>query len=145
MLVALSADDFRPLIAYHHLDAGTGVERRLEKALANLTALRQVTAEAVREERLDVDETLALAAMTADEIEAVGQRLAASCVANLEHRLSSATSESSARGTSLSITSPTVAPRSTSMTLGRATPPRTVTRAVPGDYGVPTWRNQSAP
>ena len=104
VLVALSADDFRPLIAYHHLDAGTGVERRLEKALANLTALRQVTAEAVREERLDAEETLALAATTADDIEAVGQRLAASCVATLEHRLSSATSESSARGTSLSIT-----------------------------------------
>jgi signal transduction histidine kinase len=104
VLVALTADDFRPLIAYHHLDTGTGVERRLEKALANLTALRQVSAEAVREERLDPDETLELASTTADDIEAVGQRLAASCVATLEHRLSSATSESSARGTSLSIT-----------------------------------------
>jgi signal transduction histidine kinase len=104
VLVALSADDFRPLIAYHHLDAGTSVERRLEKALANLTALRQVTAEAVREERLDAEETLALSVTTADDIEAVAQRLAASCVATLEDRLSSATSESSARGTSLSIT-----------------------------------------
>ena len=104
MLVALTADDFRPLIAYHHLDADTGVERRLENALSNLTALRQVSAEAVREERLDPEETLALAATTADDVEAVGQRLAASCVATLEHRLSSATSELSARGTSLSIT-----------------------------------------
>jgi signal transduction histidine kinase len=104
VLVALTADDFRPLVAYHHLDAGTGVERRLQKALANLTALRQATSEAVREERLDAEETLALAATTSDDIEAVGQHLAASCVATLEHRLSSATSESSARGTSLSIT-----------------------------------------
>ncbi|MFZ0920051.1 MAG: HAMP domain-containing sensor histidine kinase [Candidatus Dormiibacterota bacterium] len=104
VLVALTADDFRPLVAYHHLDAGTGVERRLHKALGNLTALRQATAEAVREERLDAEETLALAATTSDDIEAVGQHLAASCVATLEHRLSSATSESSARGTSLSIT-----------------------------------------
>jgi len=104
VLVALTADDFRPLIAYHHLDAGTHVERRLENALANLTALRQAGAEAVREERLDPEETLALAATTADDIDAVAQRLAASCVSALEHRLSSATSESSARGTSLSIT-----------------------------------------
>lgn len=104
VLVALTADDFRPLIAYHHLDAGTNIERRLEKALANLTALRQVTAEAVRDERLDAEETLALVSTTADDVEAVGQRLAASCVATLEHRLTSATSESSARGTSLSIT-----------------------------------------
>ncbi len=104
VLVALTADDFRPLVAYHHLDAGTGVERRLQQALANLTALRQATSEAVREERLDAEETIALAATTSDDIEAVGQHLAASCVATLEHRLSSATSESSARGTSLSIT-----------------------------------------
>ena len=104
VLVALTADDFRPLIAYHHLDSETGIERRLGKALANLTALRRVTAEAVREERLDAEETLSLATMTADDIEAVGQHLAASSVATLEHRLTSATSESSARGTSLSIT-----------------------------------------
>jgi signal transduction histidine kinase len=104
VLVALSADDFRPLIAYHHLDAGTSVERRLETAMRNLTALRQVTAEAVREERLDAEEALALASMTADDIDAIAQRLATTCVATLEHRLSSATSESSARGTSLSIT-----------------------------------------
>jgi signal transduction histidine kinase len=104
VLVALTADDFRPLIAYHHLDAGAGVERRLEKALANLTALRQVTAEAVREERLDAEETLALVSATADDVEELGRHLAASSVATLEHRLTSATSESSARGTSLSIT-----------------------------------------
>jgi signal transduction histidine kinase len=104
VLVALSADDFRPLIAYHHLDNGTSVERRLEAALRNLTALRQVTAEAVREERLDTDEAMELAATTADDLDAVGHRLAATSVASLERRLSSATSESSARGTSLSIT-----------------------------------------
>ena len=61
-------------------------------------------AEAVREERLDTEETLALASTTADDIEAVAQRLATTCVATLEHRLASATSKSSARGTSLSIT-----------------------------------------
>jgi signal transduction histidine kinase len=104
VLVALTADDFRPLVAYHHLDAGTNVERRLQKALANLTALRRVTAEAVLEERLDAEETLALATTTADDIEAAGQHLATWCVATLENRLASATSESSARGTSLSIT-----------------------------------------
>jgi signal transduction histidine kinase len=104
VLVALSADDFRPLSAYHHLDSGTNVERRLEAALRNLTALRQVTAEAVREERLDPDEAMELAATTADDLDAVGHRLAATSVATLERRLSSATSESSARGTSLSIT-----------------------------------------
>ena len=80
VLVALTADDFRPLIAYHHLDAETGIERRLEQALANLTALRQATAEAVREERVDAEETLELATTTADDIEAVGQRLALSLI-----------------------------------------------------------------
>jgi signal transduction histidine kinase len=104
VLVALSADDFRPLIAYHHLDSAGNVERKLETALRNLTALRQVTAEAVREERLDADEAMELAVATADDIDAVGHRLAATSVAGLERRLSSATSESSARGTSLSIT-----------------------------------------
>ena len=98
VLVALTADDFRPLIAYHHLDAETGIERRLTKALANLTALRHATAEAVREERLDAEETLELASTTADDLEAVGQHLAASSVSTLERRLSNATSESSARG-----------------------------------------------
>jgi signal transduction histidine kinase len=104
VLVALSADDFRPLVAYHHLDAGTSFERRLETAMHNLVALRQVTAEAVREERLGGEEALELAAMTADDIDVIAQRLATTCVATLEHRLTSATSESSARGTSLSIT-----------------------------------------
>ncbi len=94
VLVALTADDFRPLIAYHHLDSGTAIERRLEKALANLTALRQVTAEAVRDERLDAEETLALVSATADDVEELGRHLAASSVATLEHRLTSATSES---------------------------------------------------
>jgi len=104
VLVALSADDFRPLIAYHHLDSESSVERRLEGALRNLSALRQATAEAIREERLDPDEAVELSAATADELDAVGHRLATTSVASLEHRLSSATSESSARGTSLSIT-----------------------------------------
>jgi signal transduction histidine kinase len=104
VLVALSADDFRPLIAYHHLDGGTSIERRLDAALRNLTALRQVTAEAAREERLDTEEAMELAAMTADDLDAVRLRLATSSVAALERRLTSATSESSARGTSLSIT-----------------------------------------
>jgi signal transduction histidine kinase len=104
VLVALSADDFRPLIAYHHLDTGTNVERRLETALSNLGALRQVTAETVREERLDPEQALELSATTADDIDAVGRRLAATCAATLERRLATATSESSARGTSLSIT-----------------------------------------
>ena len=63
-----------------------------------------MTAEAVREERLDPDEAIELAATTADDLDAVGHRLAATSVATLERRLSSATSESSARGTSLSIT-----------------------------------------
>jgi signal transduction histidine kinase len=104
VLVALTADDFRPLIAYHHLDSTTGVEKRLEAALRNLARLRQVTAEAAREERLDPEESLELASMTADDLDMIRIRLASTCVATLERRLSSATSESSARGTSLSIT-----------------------------------------
>ena len=106
VLVALTADDFRPLIAYHHLDAGH--RRRApprDRRSRNLAALRQVTAEAVREERLDAEETLALAATTADDIDAVGQRLAG--IVRRDPRapaLAARPPKSSARGTSLSIT-----------------------------------------
>src|SRR4029077_12970819 len=53
---------------------------------------------------LDPEEALQLSATTADDIDVVGRRLAGNCLATLERRLATATSESSARGTSLSIT-----------------------------------------
>ncbi len=80
------------------------MERRLDVALQNLAALRQATAEAAREERLDAETAMSLAADAADDIDAVAHRLATTCVGSLEQRLASATSKSSARGTSLSIT-----------------------------------------
>ena len=80
------------------------MERRLDVALQNLAALRRATAEAAREERLDAETALSLATDAADDVDAVARRLAATCAGSLERRLARATSEASARGTSLSIT-----------------------------------------
>ena len=104
VLVALSADDFRPLIAYHHLD---GEHERRAAARGRAPQPQRAPPGDRRGDPRGAprpDEAMELAAATADDLDAVGHRLAATSVATLEHRLSSATSESSARGTSLSIT-----------------------------------------
>jgi signal transduction histidine kinase len=105
VLLALTADDLRPLTAFFALGgekpAGIGV--RLEAALARLGALRRA-AVAVAAEELSAADQVALSAEAADETGLVGQRLAASVTSVLAGRLNAVTSSSSARGTSMSIT-----------------------------------------
>jgi len=105
VVVGLSADDLRPLITFYQLDQPTaGLEGRLDTALLHLNALRRATAQASREEGLDFETSLALALATGDDVGALSRRLAHGCVGLLAGQLASATSSSSARGTSLSIT-----------------------------------------
>jgi signal transduction histidine kinase len=105
VLVALSADDLRPLVAFYKLDpGGAGLDQRLDTALRHLHALRRATDMAAQEEGLDASAAQSLTAAAADELAGVERRLAAGCVAALEAQLTHATSTSSVRGTSLSIT-----------------------------------------
>jgi signal transduction histidine kinase len=104
VLVALTANDLRPLIAYYHLNAVDRVEAGLSTAMRHLQTLRQATDQSAAELRLDAGATLALARAGGDDIGTIGGQLAVGCVSLLEKQLARATSASSARGTSLSIT-----------------------------------------
>jgi two-component system phosphate regulon sensor histidine kinase PhoR len=105
VLVALTADDLRPLITYFDLgaDKPPGIEQRLESALSRLAALRRATVSVAAEE-MDESDRLALCESAAEEIAVVGRRLATGVSAALAGKLSAATTSSSARGTSMSIT-----------------------------------------
>ena len=105
VVVGLSADDLRPLIAFYQLDqASAGLEGRLDRALRHLGSLRRATAQAAREEALDFETSLALALAAGDDLGTLARRLATGCMTALATQLASATSSSSVRGTSLSIT-----------------------------------------
>jgi len=103
VLVALTADDIRPLIAYYELDQ-PGFEDRLGRAMSDMASVRHATAEVAREHALDPTAALALAMASADELDALARRLAEGCVGALATRLQSATGALNARGASLSIT-----------------------------------------
>jgi signal transduction histidine kinase len=105
VLVALTADDLRPLTAFFDLggEKPSAIDQRLETALGRLAALRRACVEVAGDE-IDFDERLALSENTAEELSLVGRRLAASVTALLAGRLSAMTTSSSARGTSMSIT-----------------------------------------
>jgi len=105
VLVALTADDLRPLTAFFELggDKPAGIDQRLETALSRLAALRRASLAVAADEMNDAEQlTLAIAA--GDEVGQVGRRLAASVTATLAARLSTMATSSSARGTSMSIT-----------------------------------------
>src|ERR1700730_12157821 len=53
VLVALSADDLRPLVAFYKLAPGVGLDQRLDTGLRHLHALRRATDTAAEEEGLD--------------------------------------------------------------------------------------------
>lgn len=103
-LVALTADDLRPLVTFYRLDQPNGLSLRLEAALLDLQALRTGAAVVAREAGLDPDRLATLAEAGADEVGGVLRTLAVSCAGALERQLTAATSTSSAQGTSLSIT-----------------------------------------
>jgi signal transduction histidine kinase len=104
-LLALTADDLRPLITFFALADGkvAGIDVRLESALARLAALRRA-AVAVAAEEMRGEERLSICESAAEEVALIGRRLAASVTAALAARLTAMTTSSSARGTSMSIT-----------------------------------------
>jgi signal transduction histidine kinase len=106
VLIALSADDVKPLIAYHELDADKlhGLDQRLEQALGNLGALRPATDAAAEEAKLDADSRRELAVNAADDLAEVARRISVLVNRRLVTQLSTVTSNTSARGASLSIT-----------------------------------------
>jgi len=105
VLVALTADDLRPLIAFFELsgEKSTGIDHRLESALSRLAALRRAVVEVASAE-VDSAEQVALSEAAAEETGLIGRRLAAAVTAWLAGRLTAMTTSSSARGTSMSIT-----------------------------------------
>ena len=104
VLLAVTADDLRPLTAFFHLggDKPAGIGVRLEAALARLGALRRAVVTVAAEEPGATGTSLTCEA--ADETGLVGQRLAAAVTSALAGRLTAVTTSSSARGTSMSIT-----------------------------------------
>jgi signal transduction histidine kinase len=104
VLLALTADDSRPLITYYRLTDAPGLTDRLWGALRDLGALRQATMQAAQDAALDSSGCLALALAAADELDSVGRRLALAGTQTLESKLEAATTASSTRGTSMAIT-----------------------------------------
>ena len=105
-LVALSADDLGPLMAFCEIDLDREVDldQHLEKALLHLATLRMATAKAAAEAGLDVPAQLSLALDAAEDVASVATRLSVTVARWLAQHLSAMTTNSSARGTSLSIT-----------------------------------------
>ena len=102
VLLALSADDLRPLLTLYRLEAAGGVEERLDGAIRDLQALARATDMAAEEQRVGLETAHSLALAAGEELGAVVGRLAVGCAALLRSQL--ATASSSARGSSLSIT-----------------------------------------
>ena len=105
-LVALSADDLGPLMAFDEVDSDRPFEldQHLEKALLHLAALRPATAKAAIEAGLDAESQLSLALDAAEDLAMVATRLSVTVARRLSQQISAMTTASSARGTSLSIT-----------------------------------------
>jgi signal transduction histidine kinase len=104
VLVALTAGDIQPLVAFYRLEQPAGLGERLDRAIGDIQGLRRAATEVAAQQGLDVEQRLALAVAAGDELGALLRRVSVECAANLERQLTTATSTSSAQGTSLSIT-----------------------------------------
>jgi len=106
VLVALTADDLEPLMAFYEidLDRTADLDQHLERALAELAAVRPATAQAAADAGLDTASQLALALDSAEDLGLVGNRLSTMVTRRLSHQISGMTAANSARGASLSIT-----------------------------------------
>ena len=106
VLVALSADDMEPLMAFYEVESGKAgeLDQRLEKALVQLAALRPAAAQTAVEAGLGVRAQHSLALDAADDLGTVATRLSVDVAQRLARQLSSMTTAGSARDTSLSIT-----------------------------------------
>jgi signal transduction histidine kinase len=104
VLIALTADDLRPLVTLYQLETLPGLEERLDTAVAELHALARASDAAAREQRVDTSTAYALALAADEELGAVTRQLVSGAMALLRARLVAASSASSARGSSLNIT-----------------------------------------
>ncbi len=106
ILVALSADDMRPLTTFFGLDPSkpADIDRRLGTALRALDALTRATDAVARETSRDQGTRLDLAIEAASDLGVIGRHLATATTAGMAKQLTSMSSSSSAHGTSLSIT-----------------------------------------
>ncbi|MBV8196334.1 MAG: HAMP domain-containing histidine kinase [Candidatus Dormibacteraeota bacterium] len=104
VLLALTADDLRPLVALYRLESPAGVEERLDGALRDLQRLIAAADAAAKEQHVDPESGRALAIEAADELGVIARRLTGTCVAALRTQLATATSTSAASSSSLSIT-----------------------------------------
>lgn len=104
VLVAMTADDLSPLMTLYRLEEPAGLEERLNTVLLHMQAVRRVAEAAAKEQGMDAAARLALALASNDELGDVMRQLATGCVATLGGQLATASSASSAHGTSLSIT-----------------------------------------
>ncbi len=104
VIVALDADDLRPLVSFYRLDQHEGVSTRLESMIRDVQALRRAVNDAAPEAGLGADELVALAQSAGDEIGGMLRKASVECVAQLERLLHHATSQSSAHGASISVT-----------------------------------------
>src|ERR1700686_1452603 len=106
VLVALTAGDMQPLVAFYRLDQPAGLSERLDRAIRDVQSLRRGATEEASQQGLDAEQRGALEVAAGDEVGSLLRRLSVECLANLEPRPSTATPTSSAQGTSLSIPMP---------------------------------------
>lgn len=104
VLIALTADDLRPLVTLYQLETLPGLEERVDAAVIELQALVRATDLAAREQRVTTETAYALALAAGEELGAVTRQLVTGAMALLRSRLAAAASASSARGSSLNIT-----------------------------------------
>jgi signal transduction histidine kinase len=106
ILVALTADDLRPLAAYYDLETSkiAGIDERLNTAIHHMLALYRAVDSVAEQDGMAPNARLELVSSTVDELGHIKRRLVNSTMASLVEQLAASHNASSARGTSLSIT-----------------------------------------
>lgn len=106
VLVALSADDVKPLLAFYELDGDklNGLDQRLEQALLHLNLVRTSCDRAAEEAKLDTDARLGLSTAAADDLGEIGRRIGRLVSQRLVTQLNSVQTSTNSRGASISVT-----------------------------------------
>lgn len=104
VVVALSAADLRPLITMYRLQETTRVTERLEAASHDIQALAVAAVERAQASGQPPEAVATLSGSALDEAGRLQGQLGLDVARRLEQRLLSATSESSAQSTSISVT-----------------------------------------
>ena len=103
-LVAITAEDLRPLASMYDLERPMGVSARLAGALADLQAVTHAAFLGLDAAAVPPADRLAVTTSAVDEMHGVARGLALAVADMLERSLRSASTDASARGTSLSVT-----------------------------------------